>query len=168
MADQSRPRRRPHLDPDAAAAGLVARRMLDRERPARRTGDHGARFAAAAARPPDEGVSAGDETAAGLLATAPIRGMGRIAYSTNATFVLEFDVAEPGAEDRPLRAVYKPARGERPLWDFPHGLYRREVGAYVVSEALGWGLVPETVVREGPLGPGVAPSPFRNTARVRA
>ena len=52
-------------------------------------------------------------------------------------------------------AVYKPLRGERPLWDYPSGLYRREVAVYVVSEALGWGLVPETVVREdGPLGEG--------------
>ncbi len=53
-----------------------------------------------------------------------------------------------------IRAVYKPERGERPLWDFPSGLYRREVAAYVVSEALGWRLVPETVVRDGPLGRG--------------
>ena len=51
-------------------------------------------------------------------------------------------------------AVYKPLRGERPLWDYPRGLYRREVAAWVVSEFLGWGLVPETVVRDGPLGAG--------------
>jgi uncharacterized repeat protein (TIGR03843 family) len=50
--------------------------------------------------------------------------------------------------------VYKPERGERPLWDFPRGLYRREVAAYRLSEALGWGLVPLTVPREGPLGTG--------------
>ena len=57
--------------------------------------------------------------------------------------------------DHPLEAVYKPARGERSLWDFPDGLYRREVAAYALSEALGWGLVPPTVVREdGPLGEG--------------
>ena len=53
-------------------------------------------------------------------------------------------------------AVYKPAKGERPLWDFPGGLFRREVAAYVLSETLGWGLVPETVARhEGPFGPGL-------------
>ena len=46
-------------------------------------------------------------------------------------------------------------KGERPLWDFPGGLFRREVAAYVLSEALGWGLVPETVERpEGPFGQG--------------
>ncbi len=51
-------------------------------------------------------------------------------------------------------AVYKPERGERPLWDFPAGLYKREVAAYRLSEALGWGLVPPTVLREGPHGVG--------------
>jgi uncharacterized repeat protein (TIGR03843 family) len=51
-------------------------------------------------------------------------------------------------------AVYKPERGERPLWDFPPGLYRRELAAYLLSEALGWGLVPLTLRREGPYGAG--------------
>ncbi len=75
---------------------------------------------------------------------------GRIAGSSNATLLVTCTV--DGTE---LLAVYKPARGERPLWDFPSGLHRREVAAYVLSEALGWGLVPETVERaEGPFGPG--------------
>jgi uncharacterized repeat protein (TIGR03843 family) len=52
------------------------------------------------------------------------------------------------------RAVYKPGRGERPLWDFPDRLYRREVAAYELSDSLGWGIVPFTIVREGPLGEG--------------
>ena len=53
------------------------------------------------------------------------------------------------------RCVYKPVRGERPLWDFPNGtLAGREVAAYLVSKATGWELVPPTVLREGPLGPG--------------
>jgi uncharacterized repeat protein (TIGR03843 family) len=53
------------------------------------------------------------------------------------------------------RAVYKPVRGERPLWDFPDGtLADREVAAYLVSEATGWRVVPPTVLRDGPLGPG--------------
>lgn len=51
--------------------------------------------------------------------------------------------------------VYKPVRGERPLWDFPDGtLAGREVSAYLVSRASGWDLVPPTVLRDGPLGPG--------------
>lgn len=55
-----------------------------------------------------------------------------------------------------FQVVYKPIRGEQPLWDFPHGsLARREVAAYVVSEALGWDLVPPTIYRkDGPLGAG--------------
>lgn len=52
--------------------------------------------------------------------------------------------------------VYKPVRGERPLWDFPDGtLAQREVAAYAVSAATGWDLVPPTVLREGPVGPGM-------------
>jgi len=75
---------------------------------------------------------------------------GRIAGSSNATLLVTCTL--DGAE---LLAVYKPARGERPLWDFPGGLHRREVAAYRLSEALGWGLVPETVEREvAPFGPG--------------
>lgn len=54
-----------------------------------------------------------------------------------------------------LTCVYKPIAGERPLWDFPDGtLAGREVGAYLVSEATGWDVVPPTVMRDGPLGPG--------------
>ena len=53
------------------------------------------------------------------------------------------------------RCVYKPVRGERPLWDFPDGtLAGREVSAYLVSRATGWDLVPPTVLRDGPFGPG--------------
>jgi uncharacterized repeat protein (TIGR03843 family) len=75
---------------------------------------------------------------------------GRLPWSSNATFVVV--LCCDGASSR---AVYKPGRGERELWDFPGGLYRREVAAYVVSEALRWNLVPETVTRaDGPFGPG--------------
>lgn len=75
---------------------------------------------------------------------------GRIAGSSNATLLV---TCRLGADE--LLAVYKPSKGERPLWDFPGGLFRREVAAYVLSETLGWGLVPETVSREeGPFGPG--------------
>src|SRR4051794_24385674 len=52
--------------------------------------------------------------------------------------------------------VYKPVAGERPLWDFPDGtLAGREVAAYLVSEATGWRIVPPTVLRDGPFGPGM-------------
>ena len=71
-------------------------------------------------------------------------------WSSNGTYLVHLCLdEEEGA------AIYKPLRGERPLWDYPSGLYRREVAVYVVSEALGWGVVPETVVREdGPFGEG--------------
>ena len=51
-------------------------------------------------------------------------------------------------------AVYKPARGERPLWDFPPGLFKREIAAWELSQALGWSLVPRTIRRDGPFGEG--------------
>ena len=58
-------------------------------------------------------------------------------------------------EGQTLGAVYKPRQGEAPLWDFPEGtLYKREYAAYLVSKALGWHLVPPTVVRSGPCGIG--------------
>jgi len=84
-----------------------------------------------------------------LLARGAITLKGRIPRSSNATFLVEVALDSATA-----LAVYKPARGERPLWDFPPGLFRREVAAYLLSEALGWGLVPPTVEREGPMGPG--------------
>ena len=53
-----------------------------------------------------------------------------------------------------MQGIYKPLRGERPLWDFPSGLYKREVAAYELAAALGWWVVPPTVARDGPLGLG--------------
>jgi len=104
---------------------------------------------------PDDGGLPGDEAVLLELATAPVKRMARIVYSSNAAFVVELDAADPYDSDRPLRAVYKPARGERPLWDFPHRtLHFRETATYLVDAALGFGLVPPTIVREGPLGEG--------------
>ena len=72
---------------------------------------------------------------------------GRVMPASNATFVGEIDER---------RVVYKPVAGERPLWDFPDGtLAAREEAAYVVSEALGWDVVPLTFRRDGPHGPGM-------------
>lgn len=76
------------------------------------------------------------------LRTAPVELLGRMPWSSNGTFLVEI------ADDGPsLRAVYKPVRGERPLHDFPPGLHQRELASYELSEALGWALVPTTVVR---------------------
>jgi uncharacterized repeat protein (TIGR03843 family) len=74
---------------------------------------------------------------------------GRMPWSSNGTFLA--DLAHGGER---MLAIYKPGEGERPLWDFPRGLYRREAAAWELSELLGWGVVPETVVRDGPLGRG--------------
>lgn len=72
---------------------------------------------------------------------------GRIMPASNATFLAELDGRE---------VVYKPVAGERPLWDFPDGtLAGREVAAYLLSEALGWHVVPRTWWGEGPHGPGM-------------
>ena len=85
-----------------------------------------------------------------LLLHGDITVKGRMPWSSNATFL-----AEVCARDQITLAVYKPARGERQLWDFPAGLGKREVAAYELSEALGWGIVPETVLRhEAPMGEG--------------
>jgi hypothetical protein len=91
-----------------------------------------------------------DERARAFLAEGDLELLGRIPWASNATLLAR-------VRHRELEglAVYKPVRGERPLWDFPPGtLYRREVAAYLVSEQLGWRLVPPTLVREGPLGVG--------------
>jgi uncharacterized repeat protein (TIGR03843 family) len=75
---------------------------------------------------------------------------GLIPWSSNYTFLIA--IADDGLE---ALAVYKPRRGERPLWDFPDGtLCQRECAAFVVSQALGWNLVPPTILREGPHGVG--------------
>jgi hypothetical protein len=77
--------------------------------------------------------------------------LGRMAWSSNATFLVNISF-----DDVEIPAVYKPRRGERPLWDFPEGtLCNREVAAYELSHALGWEIVPETVLRDGPHGIGM-------------
>ena len=73
----------------------------------------------------------------------------RMPYSSNATFV-----ACVTLDGETIRAIYKPLRGERPLWDFAPGLHRREVAAYRLAVAMGFEFVPLTVLRDGPLGEG--------------
>jgi uncharacterized repeat protein (TIGR03843 family) len=75
-------------------------------------------------------------------------------WSSNGTYLVQLD-GSVRIDGSPDRAIYKPRSGERPLWDFPPGLDRRETAAFELSEALGWGIVPPTVLRdEAPLGPG--------------
>lgn len=99
------------------------------------------------------------------LATAPFEVVGRFADASNATLLARMldrhDAPLPDGIrleelDPEDLAVYKPQRGEAPLWDFPGGtLHRREVAAHAISSAAGWELVPPTVLRtDGPFGPG--------------
>jgi uncharacterized repeat protein (TIGR03843 family) len=77
--------------------------------------------------------------------------IGRIRSASNATFLCEAHLADLAAH-----CVYKPIAGEQPLWDFPDGtLAGRELGAYLVSTALGWDIVPYTIIRDGPAGRGM-------------
>lgn len=89
----------------------------------------------------------GDDLDPTTLDTASLDVVGRIRVASNATFLARIGDVE---------VVYKPVAGEKPLWDFPDGtLASREVAAYLVSESLGWGIVPRTWLRDGPLGPGM-------------
>jgi uncharacterized repeat protein (TIGR03843 family) len=77
--------------------------------------------------------------------------LGRIRSASNATFLCESILG-----DASVHCVYKPISGEQPLWDFPDGtLAGRELAAYQVSTQLGWNLVPYTIIRHGPAGPGM-------------
>jgi len=111
-----------------------------------------------------------------LLCTSDLVILGRMPWSSNATFLCELwpqgtrpdggldddgdllpaTEPDPGGPGPLGRAIYKPHQGERPLWDFPDGLYVREAGAFSLARSLGWDVVPPTVVRQGPFGPGSA------------
>lgn len=97
--------------------------------------------------PPD----AGDVDITSLLTHGDLSVLGRIPTASNATLVCDAGIGEES-----VRCVYKPIRGEVPLWDFPDGtLAGREVASFLVSQALAWDAIPTTVLRDGPLGPGM-------------
>ena len=101
-------------------------------------------------RGPGGGVTEVDDGVLGLLREGELELLGLLPRSSNYTFL-----ARVHGDGEPVLAVYKPRAGEAPLWDFPEGtLCRREVAAHVVAEALGWPLVPPTVLRDGPHGEG--------------
>jgi uncharacterized repeat protein (TIGR03843 family) len=93
-----------------------------------------------------------------ILNEGEIQLVGRLVGSTNHAMLGRVSRPCPDPEPAPpqvVEAVYKPTAGERPLDDFPDAtLSRREVAAFLVSEATGWGIVPPTVLREGPFGEG--------------
>jgi uncharacterized repeat protein (TIGR03843 family) len=93
-----------------------------------------------------------------LLATGDLELLGRLAGSSNNALLGVVRAPAIGHRAASVEApvVYKPIAGERPLWDFPDGtLAHREVAAYLLSEAGGWRIVPPTVFRDGPFGPGM-------------
>ncbi|MGH1489074.1 MAG: SCO1664 family protein [Acidimicrobiales bacterium] len=102
-----------------------------------------------------------------LFQTGEMEVEGRMPYSSNATLLVTVfdapegesgsggsDGGEAATERRSHKAIYKPGRGERPLWDFPPDLYKREVAMYRLAEALGWTVIPPTTIAEGPHGEG--------------
>jgi uncharacterized repeat protein (TIGR03843 family) len=115
----------------------------------------------------------GEQATLDLLASGELEVEGRLVDASNATLYCTITIsgrmprikgneraARAGSSaDRPpgqIACVYKPIAGERPLWDFPMGtLAGREVAAYAVSRAAGWDVVPPTVMRDGPFGPGM-------------
>jgi uncharacterized repeat protein (TIGR03843 family) len=89
---------------------------------------------------------------ADLLSSGDIEIEGRMPWSSNGTFLCS---VTPRGGGEPRAAIYKPLAAERPLWDFPGGLYRREIAAYRLAVQLGWEMIPETVERvDAPLGIG--------------
>ena len=90
-----------------------------------------------------------DSGAEEVLRCGKVDVLGRMPWSSNATLLVDVQYG-----DLLLQGVYKPGRGERPLHDFPPGLFRREAAAWELARQLGWGLIPPTVVRDGPLGEG--------------
>ena len=90
-----------------------------------------------------------DPSATTLLSEGEIEVLGRMPWSSNGTYLVTVE-----HDDDRAQAIYKPESGERPLWDFPQGLWRREVAAHVLARDLGWEIVPPTVQRSGPFGVG--------------
>jgi uncharacterized repeat protein (TIGR03843 family) len=99
---------------------------------------------------PLEHASDSDERVLSVLTDGHVEIIGRIVPSSNLALLVQV-----GTGDDALPAVYKPLSGERPLWDFEPGLHRNEAAAYVLSDWLGWDLVPPTIIREdAPVGVG--------------
>ncbi len=86
-----------------------------------------------------------------LLKTGELNLVARMPGASNSTFLVGIKNAEGEVA---AAGIYKPAKGERPLWDFPDGLYRREIAAFELSDLMGWGFIPPTIERDGPHGIG--------------
>ena len=86
-----------------------------------------------------------------LLLNGEIEGGELVPQGSNYTFIVQLQ-----SDGMQFLGIYKPASGERPLWDFPYGtLHQRERCSFLVSQALGWHLIPPTVIRDGPHGDSI-------------
>lgn len=90
-----------------------------------------------------------DSLAIRMLMEGELDVLGRMPWSSNATFLVDISF-----NNSFIQGVYKPSSGERPLHDFPPGIYIREVATWELAKQLGWGMIPPTVTRSGPLGKG--------------
>jgi uncharacterized repeat protein (TIGR03843 family) len=97
----------------------------------------------------DSDVDVDDPAVMPLLRQGRVEVLGRMPWSSNGTYLVRVT-----DEAHHTQAIYKPESGERPLWDFPSGLWRREIATYDMAEFLGWHVVPPTVECDGPLGVG--------------
>ncbi|MEE1929195.1 SCO1664 family protein [Streptomyces sp. TRM 70351] len=146
--------------------------------PAERVPARGSVTPSVPAPPPAPGGAkgaGGPDRVAALLAGGELTVTGRITDASNAVlYGTVTAVPDGGTEPVAVPCVYKPVAGERPLWDFPEGtLAGREVAAYEVCRALGWEMVPPTVLRDGPYGEGmcqqwVGPPPDGSSPRPTA
>lgn len=103
----------------------------------------------AATLEPDSDHTVDLATAVEVLEEGDVELAARMPYSSNATFLVHVTHGDVRAA-----AVYKPVAGERPLWDFPAGLHRREIAMFELADHLGWAVIPPTVERDGPHGTG--------------
>jgi hypothetical protein len=91
----------------------------------------------------------------GAMHSGELSVTGRLVDASNATLFGVISVTDE-SDTEEIRVIYKPVAGERPLWDFPDGnLAHREYAAFLVSEIAQWNLVPTTILRDGPFGPGM-------------
>ena len=90
-----------------------------------------------------------NELALEILNFGEIEIVGRMPWASNGTFLTNLS-----HDKLNIQGIYKPGKGERPLYDFPQGIYKREIAAFELANHLGWSLIPPTVLRDGPLGNG--------------
>ena len=127
---------------ESASTGATPARASDSVEP---------RAATAPAEPCPGDVSSVDRAVVDVITRGELSVTGRLTDASNLTLL-----GEASLDGLTVPCIYKPVRGERPLWDFPDGtLAGRERAAYLVSRTAGWNCVPLTVIRDGPYGPGM-------------